>query len=111
MMSAEGEADRPAVPQLSEESGLCGGPGQLTCTEANELIQFYLDRATDEESIAKMTAHVGDCPPCEVEVIVYRRIIASLGRCREDIPAETADRLRRFCADLGTSGHSALTED
>ncbi len=85
---------------LSETSGLCGGPGQLTCSEANELIQTVLDRRIDPERGELVAEHLGDCPPCETEFVVYQRIIASLSRCRPDLPSDTKDRLERFCRDL-----------
>jgi hypothetical protein len=99
-MNTPDEAEFTAVGPLSEASGLCGGPGQISCSEANELIQLYLDQICDQDASHRVAEHVDGCPPCEVEVVVYRRIIASLGRCRPDIPADTAERLRRFCADL-----------
>ena len=89
----------PLVP-LSEASGLCGGPGQMSCTEANELIQAYLDHNTDPDTGALVAEHLGDCPPCESEFAVYQRILDALGRCRPDLPSETAERLQKFCTSL-----------
>ncbi len=89
-----------AVPPLSEDSGLCGGPGQISCSEANELIQTYLDHHTDPVTGERVQEHLGDCPPCETEFVVYQRIIASLSRCRPSLPPETKDRLERFCDGL-----------
>ena len=89
----------PLVP-LSEASGLCGGPGQLSCDEANELIQTYLDHAVDPGTGEKLTEHLGDCPPCEHEFVVYQRIVEALGRCRPDVPADTAQRLKSYCTSL-----------
>ncbi len=88
---------------LSEASGLCGGPGQLSCDEANEMIQDYLDNHADSEVTAKVMDHMGDCPPCESEFVVYQRIIVALSRCREDPPAETRERLAHFCRGLSCS--------
>jgi hypothetical protein len=85
---------------LSESSGLCGGPGQISCSEANELIQTYLDRHTDPETGGRVAEHLGDCPPCESEFVVYQRIIASLSRCRPDLPPDTKQRLEQFCEGL-----------
>lgn len=98
-MSAEDDLGAAPFP-LSEDSGLCGGPGQLSCAEANELIQSYLDAAVDPELGRKVADHVGDCPPCETEFAVYQRIIVSLGRCRPDLPPDTKARLQQFCNDL-----------
>lgn len=89
----------PLVP-LSEASGLCGGPGQLSCTEANELIQTYLDSAVDPDTGEKVAEHLGDCPPCEHEFVVYQKIVDALGRCRQDPPADTAARLKQYCTSL-----------
>jgi hypothetical protein len=100
-MSAEHDEARLAdLTPLSEASGLCGGPGQISCTEANELIQSYLDRLTDPDTGERVAEHLGDCPPCESEFVVYQRIIESLSRCRPEPPLETRQRLERFCRDL-----------
>ena len=97
--SAEPGRLTPLVP-LSEASGLCGGEGQLSCAEANDLIQTYLDSAVDPESGEKLTEHLGDCPPCESEFVVYQKIVDALGRCREELPADTAARLQSYCSSL-----------
>jgi hypothetical protein len=99
-MSTQDDRDVPVIEPLSEDSGLCGGPGQLSCSEANELIQFYVDRLTDRDSGERVAEHLGDCPPCEFELVVYQRIIASLERCRPHVPPDTAERLHRFCSEL-----------
>ena len=98
----------PLVPltPLSEASGLCGGPGQMSCDDANELIQDYLDNHADTESSAQVREHMGDCPPCESEFVVYQRIIVALSRCREDPPAETRERLEHFCRGLACADES-----
>ena len=92
-------AHQPLVP-LSEASGLCGGPGQMSCSEANELIQAYLDHNTDPATGALVAEHLGDCPPCESEFAVYQRILDALSRCRPDVPSDTAERLHKFCTSL-----------
>ena len=89
----------PLVP-LSEASGLCGGPGQLSCDEANDLIQIYIDSAVDPASGDKLTEHLGDCPPCEHEFVVYQRIVDALARCRPGLPEDTAQRLHSSCSSL-----------
>ena len=106
-MSGRDEPDVPLIRPLSESSGLCGGPGQLSCGEANELIQQYLDKVTDLDSGAKVAQHLSDCPPCESEMVVYQRIIASLERCRPHVPPDTAERLQRFCSDLRTGTYDS----
>lgn len=104
-MNTRDDGELPLVQPLSEASGLCGGPGQISCEEANELVQFYVDQLADPEARARMAEHVGDCPPCEFEVVVYQRIIASLGRCRPDVPPDTAARLSRYCQELHDGLH------
>lgn len=96
--------DRRTEP-LSEDSGLCGGPGQLSCSEANELLLSYLDHATDTEKDRLVRQHLVDCPPCENEFVVYQRIMSALERCRPDLPSDTKARLERFCLELSTSDH------
>ncbi len=96
---------------LSAESGMCGGPGQISCGEANELIQTYLDARAVPASGDPFAEHLGDCPPCESEFVVYQRIVESLGRCRPDLPVETKDRLQRFCTDLARRGAATDLRD
>jgi hypothetical protein len=104
-MGANDEPDLTLIQPLSEASGLCGGPGQLTCGEANELIQLYLDKVADQDEGAKVAEHLDGCPPCESELVVYQRIIASLERCRPPVPQDTAERLQRFCTELRSGAH------
>lgn len=85
---------------LSEQSGMCGGDGQISCEEANELIQDFLDKVTDAGRGELLHEHLGDCPPCESEFHVYQRIVESLARCRPHIPEETADRIKHYCEGL-----------
>jgi anti-sigma factor (TIGR02949 family) len=99
-VSPTSPAGLPPLVPLSEASGLCGGPGQLSCDEANELIQTYLDHAVDPDTGEKLTEHLGDCPPCEHEFVVYQRIVDALGRCRPDVPADTKQRLAQYCTSL-----------
>lgn len=108
-MSPDDVTSRSTTPPLSEDSGLCGGPGQLSCAEANELIQTYLDRTTDPVTGEKVAEHLGDCPPCESEFVVYQRILDSLQRCRPDLPEDTKERIERFCSDLCTGDDRPTT--
>lgn len=101
-MTPQDDLSRGGVPQLSEDSGLCGGPGQISCSEANELIQSYLDHHTDPQTGERVAEHLGDCPPCESELVVYQRIIDALQRCRPDVPEDTRARLERFCTEMCT---------
>ncbi|MGB3412215.1 MAG: zf-HC2 domain-containing protein [Microthrixaceae bacterium] len=95
---------------LSEQSGMCGGQGQISCDEANELIQDFLDKVTDSANGAVLQEHLGDCPPCESEFHVYQRIVESLARCRPDIPSETADRIKQYCEGLCSGDESAASQ-
>lgn len=101
------------VPTLSEASGLCGGDGQMSCDEANKLIQMVIDELIDAEERTRLEEHLGDCSPCESEFVVYQRIVTSLSNARPNIPTETASRLAKYCDEirkqgpppLGHSGH------
>ena len=99
------DRDLPLVEPLSEASGLCGGPGQLSCGEANELIQYYIDQVADADAGLRVAEHLHDCPPCESEVIVYQRIVAALSRCRPDVPPDVEQRIKRFCTELSAGAH------
>lgn len=107
-MTPEDAGTTPRTPgALSEDSGLCGGPGQISCDEANELIQSYLDRVVDGDTGQRVVDHLGDCPPCESEFVVYQRIIVALGRCRPDLPPDTRARIERFCSELCSDAEPA----
>lgn len=95
------------APLLSPSSGLCGGPGQISCEEANEMIQMVLDHLSDSDSERMFNEHVGDCPPCESEFIVYERIVASLVRSRPRMPGDTASRIQSFCNGLSSGAGAA----
>lgn len=104
-MNSHDEGDAPLIQPLSEASGLCGGPGQLSCGEANELIQFYIDEVADSDAGTRVAEHLHDCPPCESEMVVYQRIVAALSRCRPDVPPDVEQRIKRFCTELSTGEH------
>lgn len=97
-------------PMLSADSGLCGGPGQISCEEANEMIQMVIDQVVDAEEHAKLEEHLGDCSPCESEFVVYQRIVTSLSNARPYMPPETAARLQRYCDELRKGGIQPLDE-
>lgn len=91
-------------PVLSVDSGLCGGPGQISCDEANEMIQMVIDQLVDAEEHARLDEHLGDCSPCESEFVVYQRIVTSLSNARPFMPPETASRLQHYCDELRREG-------
>lgn len=97
--------------RLTESSGLCGGPGQLSCEEAHEMIQMIVDHLSDSNTEQLFNEHVGDCPPCESEFIVYERIVASLTRARPRIPDEAASRIHEFCNGLSDGDSSTIIDD
>lgn len=104
-MSMQDEPDLRAIEPLAPESGLCGGPGQISCDEANELLQRYLDHVGDSDTDLRVAGHLGDCPPCESEAVMYQRIISSLERCRPHVPSDVEQRIQRFCTELCTGEH------
>lgn len=96
------------VPALSESSGLCGGDGQMTCDEANQLIQMVIDELIDIDERTRLEEHLGDCSPCESEFFVYQRIVTSLSKARPNIPTDTASRLAHYCDEMRKQGPPPL---
>lgn len=101
--SRDGHSHDHDLPPLSMDSGLCGGPGQMSCEEANEMIQMVLDHLVDSEKQAKLVEHFGDCSPCESEFVVYERIVASLTRARPALPVDAEQRLKHYCSGLAST--------
>lgn len=104
-MTAQDDTPLAAMAPLSPSSGLCGGPGQLSCEDANELLQMYLDHVVEPEQESLVAEHLGDCPPCESEAVMYRRIIESLERCRPHVPEDVQARIQRYCTELSSGAH------
>ena len=50
-------------------------PGNLTCKEAGEFMDGYLDGTLDAETKARFEKHLGMCPLCEQYLEDYRRSI------------------------------------
>lgn len=88
--------------QRLESAGLCGGPGQLPCQDAHELIHHYLDTDCDQELRARIQGHLERCPSCDSEFAVYTKIVTSLSKCRSEIPEDAAERIKDFCAKLSS---------
>lgn len=84
--------------QRLESAGLCGGPGQMPCQDAHELLHHYLDVDCDQELRDRIKGHLERCPSCDSEFAVYSRIVSSLSKCRDELPADAAARITEFCA-------------
>lgn len=64
----------------------------MTCQELVELVTDYLDRALDAPTLARLEAHLADCPHCERYVAQIRRTIAAIAALE---PAEEPSREAR----------------
>ena len=100
--------DLSQVAPLAPESGLCGGPGQMSCEDANEMIQMVLDHLSDSDGEQLFNEHMGECPPCESEFVVYQRIVASLVRTRPAMPDEAFARLMNYCEGIRADSSESL---
>ncbi|MFV0257719.1 MAG: anti-sigma factor family protein [Acidimicrobiales bacterium] len=68
----------------------------LRCAEVLGVLQAYLDGEADEAMAHQVTAHLACCPPCDQELILYRRIKVSLHTRRHDIDPRIHQSLSDF---------------
>ncbi len=68
----------------------------MSCAEVGAVLQAYLDDETDEVATRRVAHHLEDCLRCGMEVVTYRRIKESLGRCGPDLDPASIARLRAF---------------
>jgi len=80
----------------------------LSCRQVGRLVQGYLDGETDEETAAKVAAHLEDCKRCGLDAQTYREIKAALARNAPGDLDESVGRLREFGESLtGDQGADA----
>ncbi len=75
-------------------------PKPMTCHEAAEVLQQYLDGEIDHAQAARVTAHLEVCRVCGLEADTYERIKSTIATRRNEVPADAVDRLRTFGASL-----------
>ncbi len=87
------------------------GPGDvaglgdmLSCLEVGEQLQQFLDAEIDDATALRINEHLEACRRCGLESDTYRRIKATLAARRQDVPPETAERLREFGRQLVERG-------
>jgi anti-sigma factor RsiW len=68
----------------------------LDCHEVAEVLQRYLDDLVDARQVRLIEAHLEDCRRCGMELETYRYIKSTLAAHREQVPAESVQRLREF---------------
>ncbi len=67
---------------------------EIPCSELVELVTDYLDGALSAEDLARVDAHLVECPACLSVVNQFRALIRIGGRIREQDVAEIAPALR-----------------
>jgi mycothiol system anti-sigma-R factor len=72
------------------------GPGGLDCDAVLSDVYLYLDDETDDETRAKMKAHLHDCAPCLRQFGLEQDVISLISRtCGGDVaPAQLRERIR-----------------
>lgn len=75
----------------------------LACEAVVELVQLYLDGATDELTWEQVAHHLDMCRRCRLQADVYLEIKATLAGARPD-PDDAVERLRRFGEQLARHG-------
>lgn len=85
---------------LTEERERTPNPFAGPCEETMRELYQFLDGELTEERRRTIEVHLDHCGPC-VEVVSFeselRRVVAD--RCREEVPPELRDRIRRVMAD------------
>ena len=71
----------------------------MTCQELVELVTDYLDRALDAPTLARLEAHLADCPHCERYVAQIRLTIGALGTLESE-PELTPEARQRAMAQF-----------
>ena len=82
-----------------EVEGMAEGEGmaELTCKEVVELATEYLEGVLPPASLARLEAHLAECPGCRVYLDQLRKTIRVLGSLREEeggLSARTVEALR-----------------
>lgn len=72
----------------------CGNPHATPCTEVLAFVYVYIDGEIDEEHRVTVAAHLTECPPCEGQYAVERRVRALVQRCCQGETAPPAVRER-----------------
>lgn len=72
------------------------------------MIQMVLDHLSDSDGEQLFNEHMGECPPCESEFVVYQRIVASLVRTRPAMPDEAVARLMNYCDGMRAESSESL---
>ncbi|MBW3547986.1 MAG: zf-HC2 domain-containing protein [Actinobacteria bacterium] len=75
----------------------------LACEAVVELVQLYLDGATDDLTSEEVGHHLDMCRRCGLQADVYLQIKATLAANRP-VPDDAVERLRRFGEQLAVHG-------
>ena len=70
----------------------CGSPHATPCSEVLALVFLYIDGEIDEQHRVEVTTHLSECPPCEGEYAVERRVRALVQRCCREQSAPASIR-------------------
>jgi len=71
----------------------------MTCREAIELLDDYLEAALTTDVLARLEAHLNVCAPCRAYLATYERAVQLAAKVnRVEMPPEVRQRLRDFLA-------------
>ena len=71
-----------------------------SCQQVMVVLQAYLDGEVDASVARKVAGHLNDCPPCDRESDVYRRLKVTLNRRRIDLDPAVAEALTDYVSRL-----------
>ncbi len=69
----------------------------MTCREAIDVLDDYLDSTLTAEGLAKLEAHLRACAPCRAYLATYERTAHLAAKVnRVEMPPQVKQRLRDF---------------
>ena len=74
-----------------------GAPLGMTCREAIDVLDDYLESSLTPEVLEKLEAHLRPCAPCRAYLATYERTAQLAAKVnRVEMPPEVKRRLRDF---------------
>ena len=72
----------------------CGRPHATPCTQVIASLSAYIDGEVEAEEYRLIALHMSECPPCEREELVVRRVQALVVRATSQTSAPDSLRTR-----------------
>jgi len=86
-------------------------PRPLSCEEALDVLQSYIDSETSTETARQVIVHLEQCGPCENERKMYQRIKLGLSQREPEVDPVILSALQRFGQRLSLEGINDTDSD